>query len=153
MTLDLLARLAGVLHGGTLATMALLLLLRGRLAPLGEVDLVRLFRATGAILGVSLGAFILGELAAWPGRINPGAPFPASYALHDDVEGIRAVVFGVYWASYIALEIWTLEPCRLLDRDGGIVDPVRYRSAAASTTRHLAVNATLFLTVLALGIR
>ena len=151
--LDVLGRLAGVVHGGTLTVMAILLLMRGRLPPLREADLVRTFRAAGAVLGVSLGVFILAELVSWPGRVNPGASFPASFAVPAQVEGLRAVVFGVYWVSYIALEIWTLEPCRLLDRDGTLADPLRYAQSAARVTRHVGLNAALFLTVLALGIR
>lgn len=151
--LEVLGRLAAVVHGGTLSVMAVLLLMRQRLPPLREADVIRTFRASGAVLGVSLGLFILAELATWPGRVNPGVGFPADFAVPVQVEGLRAAVFGVYWVSYIALEIWTLEPCRLLDRDGALTDPARFAYAAASVTRHVGLNAVLFLVVLALGIR
>lgn len=153
MTLDLVARLAAVLHGGTLATGALLLAMRHQLPPMREEDVVRAFRATGIILGLSLGAFILGEAVAWPGRVNPGATGLGAWAVPMGVEGARLLLFGAYWVNYVALEIWTLEPCRLLDRDGQIVDPPAYAAAARRSARHAAVNATLFLAVVALGIR
>jgi hypothetical protein len=153
VNLDLLARIAAVIHGGTLASGAILLFMRQALPPLREEDVVRAFRALGMILGLSLGAFILGEAVAWPGRVNPGATGLGQYAVPASAEGLRLALFGLYWVSYVALEIWTLEPCRLGDRDGQIEDRPRYTSAARAVSRHALFNALVFLAVLALGIR
>lgn len=153
MTLDLLARLAAVVHGGTLASGALLLLMRRALPPLREEDVVRAFRATGVILGLTLGAFILGEAVAWPDRVNPDATGLGRWAVPATAEGLRLGLFGVYWVSYTLLEIWTIEPCRLGDRDGRIEDPAAYAAAASRVTRHATFNALVFLAVVALGIR
>lgn len=146
-----LSHLATAIHAGTLFSGAALVAMRNRLSPLREADLIRCFRATGAILGVSLGVFLGTEAALWPGRVNPGARGLDMFAVHADLDGLRLLVLGAYWVSYVVLEIWTLEPCRLLDRDGELLDPPRYAATAAAVSRHLLLNAALFLTVVALG--
>lgn len=142
--------LAATTHGGILIAFALLFLNRARIPHVREVDLVRVFRACGAILGLSLGAFLFTELAIWPVH-NPGATGVSAWAVHADRAGLRAATLFLYWVSYVALEIWTLEPCRLSDREGAVTDEARFSAAAAGVGRHLAINAILFGSVVASG--
>lgn len=147
----MIATLAGAVHGGTLVAFAVLLLARGRLPEIGEVALVRAFRATGALLGLTLGAYLFAEAWAWPAAVNPGATGIDRWAVPMDTRGLRVALLFAYWVSYTALEIWTLEPCRLLDRHGEVADPPAYSRAAARVSRHLALNAALFLAQLGLA--
>lgn len=150
--MEILAALAGTVHGGALAAFALLLPFRDRLKDLGEIALVRAFRAVGPVLGLSLGVYLLAEAWTWPGVVNPGAVGIDRWAVPADLRGLRVGVLGAYWVSYVALEIWTLEPCRLNDRDGVVKDPVAFVLGAARVTRHLVLNAALFLTQLGLAV-
>ena len=150
---DALLALCSAVHGGTLIMFALLLNFRPLLAPLDTVSLIRAFRATGGTLGTTLGLFLFGVLFRWPFVVNPGAAWPDAYAVpvDDALTLARVVVFFAYWVSYVWLEIWTLDPCRLLDRDGVITDEPAYLACASTSARHLAFNAVLFGAVIVLG--
>lgn len=148
--MSLVADLAAMIHGGTLVCFALLLGFRGRLVAVAEEHVVRLFRATGAILGLSLGAFLFAELWSWPATWNPGATGIAMFQVPAS-EALRVGIFGAYWVSYAILEIWTLDPCRLLDQGGVIADRVAYTAQVRSVTGQVALNAVLFGAVVALG--
>ncbi len=149
---ELALTLAGTVHGGTLAVFALLLVGRSAVPSVAEADLVRCFRATGATLGLSLGLFILAGAWRYAHAVNPGAGFPDAFAvpIDDPLTIARLVVFGAYWVSYVWLEIFTLEPTRMLD--GGLLGDVsRWKPASAAVARHVSINAVLFLTNLLLG--
>lgn len=149
--LALLHELAGVVHGGGLVVFAVLVLLRRRLSPLTEPDVVRVYRAWGAGAGVSLGLFLYTEAALWPGRVNPGVGGMHAFDLAGGLEGLRLGLLFAYWVSYVWLEIWTLEPCRLLDKGGVVTDGPAYAATAARVSLQLALNAALFVAVLGLG--
>jgi hypothetical protein len=144
-----LAHLAAMVHGGVLVAFALLLANRARIPHVREEDLVRVFRACGAILGLSLGAFLLGELWTWPALHNAGATGLDRWAVPRG-ETLRVLLFGTYWVGYVVLEVWTLDPCRLLDSDGLVTDRPAYASAVRAVARQVAVNATLFTLVVGL---
>lgn len=148
--MSVLAALAGMTHGGVLVAFALLFLNRARIPHVREEDLLRVFRACGAVLGVSLGLYILAELWLWPGAQNPGAVGIDRWAVHADRAGLRAALFFAYWVRYVWLEIWTLDPGRLLDRNGEITDRPAYGATVAAVGRGLLLNASLFAAVVAL---
>lgn len=148
-----LLALAGTVHGGSLAAFALLLAGRRAIPHVDDVGLVRVYRAWGGGIGLSLGVFWLALALVWPATCNPGADtLLGMYAVPSE-RALQLALLGVYWVNYVALEIWTLEPCRLLDRDGVVSDPAAYAATTRRVARHLAVNAVLFNVALLLGAR
>lgn len=153
---ELAMAFGGLVHGGALVVFALLLAFRRSVPGLAEEHVVRVYRAFGAGIGLSLGVLVLGALVSWPAAVNPGAGLPWAYALRWDSGGavltsVRALLFLALWVSYVVLEIWTLDPCRSLDRGGEIVDRPAYARATARVTAHLGLNAALFVAIVALG--
>lgn len=135
--------LAATVHGGSLISFALLMLFRARIG--GDAAVVRVYRAWGPGLGLSLGLFWLSLAWVWPGRINPGADtLLARFAVPMTLDGAALACLLVYWVNYVALEIWTLEPCRLLDKEGVISDEAAYAHTASRVALHLGANALLF---------
>ncbi len=149
--MNVAATLAGMVHGGTLVTFALLFGCRSHLGAVSEAQLVRVFRACGAILGLSLGIFILLEVLTLSAQWHPGAVGVARFAV-PAADVPRVALFGAYWVSYAVLEIWTLDPCRLLDQQGVVTDPVAYGEAVRRVGAQVALNAVLFGAVVALGV-
>ncbi|MSP54909.1 MAG: hypothetical protein EXR69_04790 [Myxococcales bacterium] len=148
--------LSGTVHGGSLLAFAALLAGRKLIPHVDEVSIVRVYRAWGAGLGLSLGLFWLALALIWPGLHNPGATtLLGSFAIPlnpaDDPGGVQIGLLFVYWVNYVALEIWTLEPCRLLDKDGVVADRVAYADTTSKVSRHLAMNAALFNAALLVG--
>jgi hypothetical protein len=146
------ARTPELLHAGVLACFALLLVFRRAIPHVRDEDLVRVFRATGAMLGVSLGLVILRFAAMWALVGHPGEGWPDSFGWDVDVPWAQArlLLLGSYWVSYIAFEIWTLEPMRLLDR-GDVSDRAAYTAALGRVVPHLCANAALFGAFAVLG--
>lgn len=150
------AAVAATIHVGGLVVWALLINFRGLLAHVPVEALVRVYRGWGPVQGLSLGVWIAAMLVKYPMQAHPGKGFPDCYrlvwgGLIDQLTFVRAVCFGVLWVSYLLLEVWSLEPCRQLDRDGRVSDPARYAAAVGRVSRHLALNALLGLAVVALG--
>jgi hypothetical protein len=155
VTLSVLARLAETIHGGTLAIFAVLLTGARLLPQSSSRDLARLWRAAGATLGLTLGAVVALHAARWAVVLHPGAGWPDAFAGTDHVATqTRMVLLVCYVVTYTALEIWTNEPLRLLDRTGAPpadrVDAT-WETAVARVRAHLVVNAGLFLAYVAAG--
>lgn len=152
MIAHVLLTLSGMVHGGALVAFAFLLNFRRAIPHVRDEDVVRVYRAFGAGIGLSLATLIFSAIWLWATEINPGKGLPDAFAVpwDDTVTVARLATFFVLWVSYVALEIWTLEPCRLLDR-GEVTDRPAYAAATARVARHLAVNALLFCVVAALG--
>lgn len=134
---------------------ATLFLFRSRIQ-VPEEMLVRVYRAWGPVAGLSLGVWIFSQLYRFPGIANPGLGFPDSYRLGwgnwvHNLTTSRALLFGLLWVSYVILEVWTLEPCRLLDKDGVIQDRAVYSQTVRRVTRQLAFNALLLLGIVGLS--
>ncbi|MFZ5479201.1 MAG: hypothetical protein ACOZNI_20725 [Myxococcota bacterium] len=153
MIADVVLTLAGMLHGGGLGVFALLLLFRGAIAHARDEDVVRVYRAWGAGNGLTLGALIFAGAWKYATEVNPGKGLPDAFALPDGdwLTAARLGLFFVYWVSYVWLEIWTLDPCRLLDK-GEIADRAAYAAATRRVTGQLAFNAVVFAVVVALGV-
>ncbi len=148
--------LAGTVHGGSLIAFALLLAFRRSISHVDEAGVLRVYRAWGAGFGLSLGAYWLALAALWPGTHNPGATtllerFAIPMNPAADLGGVQIGLFFAYWVNYVALEIWTLEPCRLLDKDGKVSDPAAYGAAAQRVATHLMLNAALFNAAVLVG--
>lgn len=146
----MIAELAGVVHGGTLTAFAVLLLGRSWSPRLEPAVLVRVFQATGALLGLTLGVYLLAEAWAWPAAVNPGATGIERWAVPADRRGLRVAVLFAYWVSYVVLEVYTLEPFRTLEREHA-TNPAAWARAVAGVARHVGVNAALFMGQLVLA--
>ncbi len=153
MTLSVLSRLAETVHGGTLAIFAVLLTGARLLPQSSSRDLARLWRAAGATLGPTLGAVVALHAARWAVVLHPGAAWPDAFAGTDDVvTQARMVLLVCYVVTYTALEIWTNEPLRLLDRPGAPpADGAPWDTAVARVRAHLVVNTGVFLAYVAAG--
>jgi hypothetical protein len=155
--LEVLLSLASTVHGGSLAAFALLLLGRKAIPFVDDVALVRVYRAWGAGIGLSLGVFWLAYASLWPSAHNPGATtlldrFAVPMDPAVDLGGVQLALLLFYWINYVILEIWTLEPCRLLDRNGAVSDPAAYATTTRRVTLHLAFNAALFNLAMLVGV-
>ena len=157
MIADVLAAVAGMIHGGGLVAFALLLNFRRAIPHVRDEDLVRVYRAFGAGFGLSLGVLVFSSLWRWGTQATSLAPegghgFLDTFVTSmDGLTTARVATFFALWVSYVALEVWTLEPCRLLDR-GEVSDRPAYTAATNRVARHLALNAALFVTVVVLGV-
>lgn len=152
----ILAAIGASVHGGGLLVWAILLNFRGNLRWVPTEMLIRVYRGWGPVSGVALGIWILGALWRYPLIAHPGLGFPDCYKLGwgtlvENLTTIRAVAFGLMWVNYTRLEVWILEPCRQLDKDGEIVDRPKYEETVKRVSRQLALNALLFLLVAVLG--
>lgn len=148
--------LAALVHGGALLTFALLVNGRRAIPHVRTEDVVRVYRAFGAGIGLSLGAFVPTDIYRHLHAVNPTASLPASLALQFDTPELsllsaRMVLLFALWVSYVWLEVWTLEPTRKLDKNGSVADGAAYEAATGRVGRHLAVNAALFAGVVLYG--
>jgi hypothetical protein len=148
--------LAGVIHGGALLTFALLLNFRRAIPHVKTWDVVRVYRAFGAGIGLSLGAYVPTELFRHIVGLHPSPHLPEALALRWDstdhsFNSAKMILLFVLWVSYIHLEVWTIEPTRRLDKEGVVADAAAYEAAAGRVGRQLAFNAVLFAVVLSLG--
>ncbi len=148
--------IAGTIHGGALLVFALLLLFRSKIPHVRTEDVVRVYRAFGGGIGLSLGVFIPTELFRHITGLNPGVALPEALALHWDTTNhsflsAKMLILFVLWVSYVHLEVWTLEPLRGLDKNGSVTDGAAYELATSRATRQLSFNAVLFTSLLVLG--
>jgi hypothetical protein len=148
----LLMVVSGMIHGGGLVAFALLLNFRHAMKYVRDEDVVRVYRGFGAGFGLSLGALVFSSAWLFAQTVNPGKGLPDAFAppWDDPLTLVRLGTFFALWVSYTVLEVWTLEPCRQLDK-GTIADPAAYATATNRVARHLAFNATLFTIAAALG--
>ncbi len=146
-TLPLILRDLGfVAYGGPLVAFAFLLGVRSQVLALDTVGLVRAFRSLGPVLGLSLGVCLVGGLSAH--ALQHGGFL---WSLDRPGELIAWASFFSLWVSNIRLEIWTLDPLRLLDKDGQITDEAGYAAAVQTLTVHLAVHAALVVITVVLA--
>ncbi|MDP2311603.1 MAG: hypothetical protein Q8P41_01760 [Pseudomonadota bacterium] len=153
MIADLLSTLAAMVHGGALVAFALLINLRRAIPRVSDEDVIRVYRAFGGGFGVSLGVFIFSNLWIWWRDLGAGRGLPDAFSIpwDDTLTVARLVTFGAFWVSYVWLEIWTLDPLRLLD-SGEIKDRAAYTRSVQQVATHIAINALLFLAVVTLGV-
>lgn len=137
--------LGATLYGGSLLAFALLLAMRQLVVGAHSERLVRVYRAWGPGLGLSMGAMILGG-AVMHYRTHSGFLWPAE-TLADQLTIAQHVVFALLWVSSFHLEIWTMDPLRKLDGPDGISDRDAYEDTVKKTTAQALVNSTLFLVV------
>lgn len=154
--LGALNTLAGTIHGGALLAFALLVGFRARIPHVRTQDVVRVYRAFGAGIGLSLGVFVPTDIYRHVVALNPGVALPHALGLHWDTAAhsylsARMLALLVLWISYVHLEVWTLDPCRTLDKDGVVTDAAAYEAAASRVSTQLWINALLFASVLVLG--
>ena len=156
VVLATLNELSALIHGGALLAFAILINARRAIPHVRTEDVVRVYRAFGAGIGLSLGAFVPTDIYRHIHAVNPEASLPASLAFRFDspevsLLSLRMALLLALWVSYIWLEVWTLEPTRKLDQNGTITDATGYEAAAGRVGRHLGVNATLFAGVVLCG--
>lgn len=153
MIADLLGTFAGMIHGGALVAFALLLNFRKAIPRVADEDVVRVYRAFGGGFGLSLGVLIFSSIYRWWRDLGGDRGLPDAFSIpwDDTLTVTRLFTFGAFWVSYVWLEIWTLDPCRLLD-SGEIKDRPAYTRAVEQVSRHIAINATLFLVIVGLSV-
>jgi len=149
---DILATLAGMVHGGALVAFALLINFRRVIPRVSDEDVIRVYRAFGGGLGLSLGLLIFANIWRWYRDLGDGRGLPDAFAIPWDhpLDVARLFTFGAFWVSYVWLEVWTLDPCRLLDA-GEIADRPAYTRAVGRVSLHIALNAALFVAVVVMG--
>ncbi len=152
MPLDLapLAPLANALHAvgmvlyaGPMVAFSVLVALRRRLPHMQPWDVIRTYRAFGAGLGLSMGAWVFGLLLGY--YIDHGAfawSFDSPAARWTSA---RFLVFLALWAWNLRVEVWSLEPLRKLDQRGVVADPAAYGAAAGRLLRDMGLQSVLCL--------
>lgn len=153
MIADVLATLAALVHGGPLVAFALLINFRKAIPRVSDEDVIRVYRAFGGGFGVSLGVLIFSNLYRWWRDLGADRGFPDAFTIpwDDTLTVARLGVFAAFWVSYIWLEIWTLDPARLLD-SGEIKDRAAYTKTVNQVAVHIAINACLFVTLVVLTV-
>ncbi len=153
MIADLLSTLAAMVHGGALVAFALLINLRRAIPRVADEDVIRVYRAFGGGFGVSLGVLIFANLWIWWRDLGAERGLPDAFSIpwDDTLTVARLFTFAAFWVSYIWLEIWTLDPLRLLDA-GEIKDRAAYTRSVDQVATHIAVNAVLFAVVVGLSV-
>lgn len=148
MIADLLSTLAALIHGGALIAFALLINLRRAIPRVADEDVIRVYRAFGGGFGLSLGVLIFSNIYRWWRDLGADRGLPDAFSIpwDDTLTVARLFTFGAFWVSYVWLEIWTLDPCRLLD-DGAIKDRPAYTAAVGRVSVHIAINALLFVAI------
>lgn len=132
-----------VLYVGPMVAFTVLIAMHRRLRPMQPWDVVRTYRAWGAGLGLSMGAWVLGLLLGY--YIDQGAfvwRFDSPTARWTTA---RFLVFLALWAWNLRVEVWSLEPLRRLDQDGVVADPGSYAAATARLVRDMALQSVLCL--------
>ncbi len=153
MTADLLSTLAAMVHGGALVAFALLINLRRAIPRVRDEDVIRVYRAFGGGFGLSLGVLIFANIWRWWRDLGGDRGLPDAFSIPWDepLTVARLFTFGAFWVSYVWLEIWTLDPCRLLD-GGEIADRPGYTRAVDRVAVHIAINAALFAAVVGMSV-
>lgn len=153
MIAELLSTLSAMVHGGALITFALLINLRHAIPRVTDEDVMRVYRAFGAGFGLSLGVLIFSNIVIWWRDLGGGRGMPDAFSVpwDDTLTVARLFTFGAFWVSYVWLEIWTLDPVRLLD-SGDIEDRAAYTRSVNRVATHIAINAVLFVSVVGLSV-
>ncbi len=142
--------LGATLYGGSLVAFSLLLAMRSLIVGEQSEGVMRVFRAWGPGLGISMGALILGG-AVMHFRTHGAFIWPTD-TLSEQLIVAQHLVFLLLWASSFHLEIWTLDPVRKLSPDHQVTDRSAYEAACSKATKQALLNATLFLICGALGV-
>jgi len=150
---DLLSTFAALVHGGALVAFALLINFRRAIPRVADEDVIRVYRAFGGGFGLSLGVLIFSNIWIWWRDLGAGRGLPDAFSVpwDDSLTVARLFTFAAFWVSYVWLEIWTLDPLRLLD-SGEIKDREKYTRSVEQVALHIAINAALFLAVVALTV-
>jgi hypothetical protein len=145
ISLLLLFRDLGLMvYGGSLLAMTILIgCARAGVIPYIRLeDAVRVYRAWGPGLGLSMGAIVFFGLSHH---------YLGTGAFHWPLDAATTpawVVLFLAWVSNLRLEVWTLDPLRKLDGEGGVGDTAAYREAAGTLLGHLvAQDLLIFATV------
>ena len=108
------------------------------------------FLALGPVLGLSLGALILGGLGL---HYHQAGGFHWSFDTPEAQQtAIKHLVFLVFWISHFHLEIWTQEPLRKLQREESEPQLQAWKDASKPVWRQLSVNVLLFAVLAALSL-
>lgn len=142
--------LGATVYGGSLVAFSLLLAMRSLIVGEHSEGVMRVFRAWGPGLGLSMGALILGG-AVMHFRTHGGFVWPTD-TLSQQLTVAQHLVFLLLWASSFHLEIWTLDPVRKLSPEHQVGDRNAYEAACSKATKQALFNATLFLVCGTLGI-
>ena len=140
ITLSLLLRDLGfVMYGGSIFAFTTLIALAQRdVIPYVRLEeAVRVYRAWGPGLGLSMGAIVFGALAHHF-LTTGGFTWPLSAASTP-----AWAIFFCAWVSNLRLEVWTLDPVRKLDDGQGITDRSAYETAVRWLVAHLASQTLL----------
>ncbi len=140
----LLQNLGFLLYGGPMIAFAILVAAAYQIPGVKPWDIVRVYRAWGAGFGLAMGATVLGGLTRY--YLKHGSFSWGWETAQERVVLATFLAFFLLWASNIKLEIWTLEPCRKLDREGGI-DEAAWAVAHARLARHMLRQAVLVFIV------
>jgi len=114
---------------------------------------LRHFRKFGPVLGLSLGACILGALV---GIWMDHGEFTFNWSTdHGRLSGAAVITFFAVWVSNIKLEIWTLEPVRKLDHQPPQQpsDMPAFFRAVGSLRTHLMLHSVGLVSVVILSSR
>lgn len=132
-----------LLYGGPMVAFAILVALSPRLSHLATWDVVRTYRAYGAGLGLSMGAWVAGLVTRH--YLQQGA---FTWSLETGQQQLLLashLVFFALWVWNVRVEIWSLEPLRKLDRGGAVAAPGDYDAAARALARDMSLQAALVL--------
>ena len=148
LALQALALVGETVYAGSVVAFAVLMLFRARLGPSERV--VRVFQAWATGQGLAMGALILGNAGLYylrRGAFEWSFDTPAAVAT-----AVQHGLFVALWVSSFHLEIWTLDPCRLLDKDDAVSDRAAYEKAAGRVTLQLVLNVALLALCAGLGL-
>lgn len=143
--------LGTTVYCGSVLSFALVLSLAPRLERVNEVAVMDVYRAWGAILGLSMGALIFGGLGAWFLQHGQTFTWPAA-SERDQLSIAKHGVFLLLWTSSFHLEIWTLDPIRKLQASGAISDRAAWDETYGRVVGQLTVNTVLILIVAGLAV-
>ncbi|MEC7241851.1 MAG: hypothetical protein VXW32_11515 [Myxococcota bacterium] len=111
---------------------------------------VERFLALGPVLGLSLGALILGGLGL---HYHIAGGFNWSFATPETQRTATThLLFLVFWISHFHLEIWTIEPLRKLQREEDQPHLGNWKTATRPVFRQLSANVLLFAALAALSL-
>lgn len=140
-----------LLYAGPMLAFTILIGLSTRAPRLRQAEIVRTYRAWGAGFGLGMGAWVLGLVVSH--YIDMGGFRWPLDTVDGQLVAARHLVFLVLWAFNVRLEVWTLEPLRRLDGEGGIKDASAYAAAARRLNREQVLQSTLLAAyVVLLGI-
>lgn len=144
--------LAFVVHAGAIIAFALMAALSARFGGPPTAQVLRVYRGFGPGLGITMGVAFFGGVLLHYGAVGSLFEWGASVDTGGRAGVAARAVFLLAWASNIQLEVWSLEPLRKLDPlgTGEAVDPSALERATLRVTRHLGIQATLFVVVVIL---